>query len=389
MVNCRGGAPRVSGTGGRKSVSARLTGIIGGTMNYIHKLRKLFLYAGMDKEEYDKLRPEIRRENLTLLKMFSLLASVIFFLLCFASLLTKGFAADNSKTYLVCGAGMLLIHLYSRLVLPKRPGIITLFVYLFELILYAIGIYISLLHAEKAAVSAIAFLLVSPLLFYDRPIRLSAMIAVVVAIFCAIVHAYKDPAVVETDIWNMITFGAVAVITTVFIMSIKIRTLSQADQIDYMSQTDLLTGAKNRNHYEKQLGKYPAMCKTGLACVYADVNGLHEMNNTKGHPAGDRMLREVAEAMQQHFGPEHTYRVGGDEFIAFRPDAQPESLPAVVRQLKQELERKGYHVSFGTAVRDKAQDSMSMHDIVNEAESNMFADKREFYRQAGRDRRSR
>ncbi len=389
MVNCRDGPPRVSGTGGRKSVSARLTGINGGTMNYIHKLRKLFLYAGMDKEEYDKLLPEIRRENLTLLKMFSLLASVIFFLLYFASLLTKGFAADNSTTYLVCGAGMLLIHLYSRLVLPKRPGIVALFVHLFELILYAFGIYISLLHAEKVAVSAIAFLLVSPLLFYDRPIRLSAMIAVVVAIFCAIVHAYKDPAVVETDIWNMITFGAVAVITTVFIMSIKIRTLSQADQIDYMSQTDLLTGAKNRNHYEKQLGKYPAMCKTGLACVYADVNGLHEMNNTKGHPAGDRMLREVAETMQQHFGPEHTYRIGGDEFIAFRPDAQPESLADAVRQLKQDLAGKGYHVSFGTAVRDKAQDSMSMNDIVNEAESNMFADKREFYRQVGRDRRSR
>ncbi|MBO7661796.1 MAG: diguanylate cyclase [Clostridia bacterium] len=358
-------------------------------MTVIHKLWKLFLYAGVEKEEYQKLLPQIRRKNLELLKLFSWLGAAMFFLLFAASKITQGFAAVNSTIYLVCGAAMLLIQLYSRLVLPKSPAIVTLFVHLFEITLYAFGIYVSMLHAEKPAVSAVAFLLVSPLLFYDRPIRLSAMIAATAAIFCGIVSAYKDPSVAESDIWNVITFGVLAVATTLFIMSIKIRALSQSGQIEYMSQTDLLTGAKNRNHYENQIRKYPGMCKTNVICIYADVNGLHEMNNSKGHPAGDRMLREVAEAMQQRFGADHTYRIGGDEFVAVRVDADPESLKTEIRQLQRDMSRKGYHVSFGTAIGEKAQGGISMHGLVNEAEINMFADKREYYRHIGRDRRSR
>ena len=358
-------------------------------MEYLRTLSKLFLNAGLEKEEYRRLLPEIHEENRTLLKLFSRIAVVAFGLLFLVSMLSGGFATANSPTYLACCAGSLVILLCTRFVLPKKPSLVQLFVILFEILLYAFGIHISLLHTDKPAVSAVAFLLVSPLLFYDRPIRLSALITAVVAIFSIIVSRFKQPDTVETDIWNMITFGIVAIVSTVFIMSIKMRTLQQSEQIEYLSQTDLLTGAKNRNHYEKQLHTYPEMCKSNLICVYADVNGLHEMNNSEGHLAGDAMLREVSSALQQYFGPEHTYRIGGDEFIAFRTDTEPDALISDIARLKQELEKKGYHVSIGITVREKAKDRMDMHEIVSEAESSMFADKRDFYRQSGRDRRSR
>lgn len=232
-------------------------------------------------------------------------------------------------------------------------------------------------------------MLVSPLLFYDRPVRLSALIAAVVAVFCGLVVRFKAPEVAESDVWNSITFGIVAVVTTVFMTSIKIRALAQSRQVQYMSQTDLLTGVKNRNYYENRLLEYPGMCSTNLICVYADVNGLHEMNNKYGHSAGDRMLREVAEAMLHCFGQEHTYRIGGDEFVAFRVDGQPEDLPFEMDRLNEALSKKGYHVSFGIATREKAQRELNIHELVNEAETNMFAAKREFYRQPGNDRRSR
>lgn len=192
--------------------------------------------------------------------------------------------------------------------------------------------------------SAVAFLLVSPLLFYDRPVRLSALLAAVVTLFCAIGLCVKQPEVAETDVWNMVTFGIVAIATTVFTMSIKIRSLAQSRQIEYMSQTDLLTGVKNRNYYENRLQCYPDMCKSSLICVYGDVNGLHEMNNRYGHTAGDTMLREVAAAMQAYFGTEHTCRIGGDEFAAFRMDARPEMVSDAVERITQELAGKGYHV---------------------------------------------
>lgn len=350
---------------------------------------KLFQYAGVEKEEYEKLRPGIYEENRRLLDRFSLLAAVMFFLLFAVSMLSNGFAAINSATYLLCGIEMIVVLLCSRLVIPRHPALVMPLVYAFEITLYVFGIHISMLHADKPAVSAVAFLLVSPLLFYDRPIRVSAMTAVVVAVFCGIVVRFKAPDVAESDVWNMVTFGIVAVVTTVFTMGIKIRELAQSKQVEYMGQTDLLTGAKNRNHYENRLKEYPKMCATSLSCVYADVNGLHEMNNRDGHAAGDKMLCEVAEAMRQRFGGEHTYRIGGDEFVAFRVDGQAKDLPAEIDQMRTSLSQKGYFVSFGIATREKSQGEPDMRDIVNEAEIDMFADKRKFYLRSENDRRSR
>lgn len=358
-------------------------------MTIIRKLWNLFLCAGVEKEEYHKLLPGIHEKNRELLNVFSQLASVMFFLLFIVSMLSNGFASVNSKTYLICGIEMLIILICSRFILPKHPALVMLLVYIFEITLYVFSIRISMLHAENPAVSAVAFLLVSPLLFYDRPVRLSALIAAVVVIFCGMAVRFKTPEVAATDIWNMITFGVVAVVTTVFIMSIKIQAIAQAGRIEYLSRTDLMTGAKNRNHYEERLKEYPELCESSLICVYADVNGLHEMNNRDGHYSGDIMLREVAETMQQCFGQEHTYRIGGDEFIAFLVDGQPEDLSGEIDRLNLTLSKKDYHVSFGTAVREKAQGELDMNELVKEAETNMYAAKREFYRQSENNRRIR
>jgi diguanylate cyclase (GGDEF)-like protein len=358
-------------------------------MNMFGKLRMLFLGGGVNNEEFVALYPSIDRENRVLLEVFSRLAGIMFFLLSIVSTLPSGFVTVNSSTYLICGFVMLAIMLCERFIAPKHHAFATALVYVFEIVLYVFSIRISMLHADKPAVSAVAFLLVTPLLFYDRPVRLIALIATDVAAFCALAICTKRPEIAETDVWNMVTFGIVAAATTLFIMSIKIRALAQSRQIEYISQTDLLTGLKNRNHYENQLPNYPAMYTRNLICVYGDVNGLHEMNNRYGHTAGDRMLREVAAAMQAYFGPEHTYRIGGDEFAAFRMDTHPENVSAELERMGRELAAKGYYVSFGIAERVKEQGAFSMSELIREAEIGMCAAKREFYRQPEHNRRNR
>ena len=358
-------------------------------MDLFQKLGKLFLYGGVDKASFINLSPNIHEENRVLLGVFSPLAGTMFFLLYIASMLYGRFATVNSPVYMTCGMIMLVIFLCVRFLVPKYPALVSVLVYSFEIVLYVFSIQISMLHANKPAVSAVAFLLVSPLLFYDRPIRLTALIAADVAVFCLMVLCVKQPEVAETDVWNMVTFGIVAVVTTLFIMSIKIRALDQSKQIEYISQTDLLTGLKNRNHYEEQLKKYPGMSSRNLVLVYADVNGLHEINNSQGHPAGDRMLREIATTMQAYFGPEHTYRIGGDEFVAFRMDTQPEEVSSELERMSRELQAKGYHVSFGIAVREKREGAFDTREVVKEAEDSMYAAKQEFYLQPENNRRNR
>jgi GGDEF domain-containing protein len=101
------------------------------------------------------------------------------------------------------------------------------------------------------------------------------------------------------------------------------------------------------------------------------------------------MLQEVAAALRQDFGSEHTYRIGGDEFVAFQADAQPESVTSEIDRIGQELGAKGYHVSFGVAEQDKARGALDMHELVKEAEAKMFDAKQEFYRQPEHNRRDR
>ena len=358
-------------------------------MDLFRKLGKLFLCGGVEKEEFVALFSSIHKQNRALLVVFSQLAGIMFFLLYIVSMLSNGFATVNSSTYLICGIVMLAILLCVSRLVPKHPALVMVLVYLFEIVLYVFSIRISMLHADKPAVSAVAFLLVTPLLFYERPVRLIALIATDVAVFCVLAICTKQPEIAETDVWNMVTFGVVAASTTIFIMSVKIRALVQSKQIEHISQTDLLTGLKNRNYYESQLEKYPKRCKSNLICVYGDVNGLHEMNNRHGHQAGDRMLCEAAAEMQAYFGPEHTYRIGGDEFAAFRMDAKPEEVSAEVERMRQALAIKGYFVSYGIASREKEQGAFSMHELIKEAENGMYAAKREFYRQPEHNRRNR
>ncbi len=358
-------------------------------MRYLQEFRSLFIHAGVSSEEYNELRPSMRRENRKLLVVFSLIGAVMFFILFITSLLSKGFASINSTTYLLSGILMLVIWACVYCFSAKMPAIIIIMAYVFEITLYSFGIHISMLHPDKPAVSAVAFLLVSPLLFYDRPVRLSALIAAVVTVFCFMVVAVKDGDVADTDIWNAVTFGIVAIATTIFIMSIKMNGLAQAGRLEYVSQTDILTGLKNRNHFEAKVQEYPELCSTNLICVYGDVNGLHEINNTQGHVAGDKMLREVAKHIRQCFGSEHSFRVGGDEFVAFRVDTEREDVACELEQIEEKLGKNGYHVSFGVAFREKAEGGINMHDIVKEAERNMYAAKERFYHNSENNRRNR
>lgn len=156
--------------------------------------------------------------------------------------------------------------------------------------------------------------------------------------------------------------------------------------IKEMGENDLLTGLLNRNSYQKRIQEYPKQYKKSLACIYADANGLHELNNSQGHEAGDKMLQCVAGLLQKNFGIADTYRIGGDEFVAFDMDSPKKEILDKIKEIDKELERHGYHISVGVQWE---QQITSMDDLVREAEQQMYGAKRSYYEQMGRDRRVR
>ena len=146
---------------------------------------------------------------------------------------------------------------------------------------------------------------------------------------------------------------------------------------------DALTGLQNRNRYE-YFCQHLQQGTDGLACIYFDVNGLHEVNNTKGHLAGDEMLKTVALQIVSEFGESNTYRIGGDEFVAFRYERSEEIVRNDLQKVVDAISAAGYHVACGLAM---ATPDKKLLTVIKAAEEEMYADKAKYYESIGKEMR--
>ena len=153
-----------------------------------------------------------------------------------------------------------------------------------------------------------------------------------------------------------------------------------------MGEVDALTGLRNRNSFQRDLELYQRFQGRSLACAYLDADGLHELNNQQGHAAGDRMLQFVAQHIQAEFGGDTTYRIGGDEFLAFALDMDPETVVRKSQAVAQAAEREGYHVSVGIQWRAG---TAPVEAVMEEAEQRMYAEKARYYARQGGERAAR
>ena len=350
-------------------------------------LRKALLYAGLEKQEYVELMPEARAENARHLTIYSSITAAIFALCLLLSALAGGPLAVNQPVY----AALLIINLAifacASALARRRPEHSTLLAISYIVSLYAYSFSISLLHGSLPGTSAVAIPLVMPALFYYRPLAMIGLTVAGVGIYCALSFALKSVSVATLDLWNSVFFGGVAVMLSLFQMRVKFRLLLQNRRNRQLSQNDLLTGAKNRNCFETRKDGYDAACRESLCCVFIDANGLHELNDSQGHEAGDVMLQTVARAAIDRFGAEDTYRIGGDEFVAFCVDQPVDTVRESIREIERRAEAAGYSVSVGASRHDKAELDVAL--LVKQAEEYMYKEKRKYYEQSGRDRRRR
>lgn len=170
--------------------------------------------------------------------------------------------------------------------------------------------------------------------------------------------------------------GAPALRSVSFSFSMFCHNLLLYNHLVKQSQTDALTGLKNRNRYEQDLPELNHAFRRSLACVYVDANGLHELNNTEGHAAGDSMLRTIAARLLVCFESPYTYRIGGDEFVALIPDLKAGEVERLCRGLTEELAAEHIHVSSGFAW---ASGDLALPELIKRAEEDMYAKKAAFY----------
>lgn len=83
------------------------------------------------------------------------------------------------------------------------------------------------------------------------------------------------------------------------------------------SRTDPLTGLLNRRAIFDDLGNLPSDRRGRYSLIIADIDRFKEINDTWGHEAGDKVLREFAGILSGGFhGSDMIARIGGEEFLA-------------------------------------------------------------------------
>ncbi len=91
-----------------------------------------------------------------------------------------------------------------------------------------------------------------------------------------------------------------------------------------MAHDDVLTGLANRSVFVEALARSIAAAnggKKGFAVIYLDLDHFKDVNDTLGHPAGDELLRNVADRLRANVRAGDTVaRFGGDEFAVVVTD---------------------------------------------------------------------
>lgn len=124
-----------------------------------------------------------------------------------------------------------------------------------------------------------------------------------------------------------------------------------------------------------------------VAVVYCDVTGLKQVNDTQGHEAGDALILDACECLKQVFDSSCLFRIGGDELLAVCPNVTQADADALAAQLREVTRKHSVNLAIGSVRMETLGDDLFR--AMTEAEQLMYADKAEYYKKSGIDRRRR
>lgn len=158
---------------------------------------------------------------------------------------------------------------------------------------------------------------------------------------------------------------------------------SQAEQLKKLSITDPLTGLLNRRYLQERLEEEVARSQRygrQLSLLMLDIDDFKSYNDSCGHPAGDRLLRYVSEAIMHSVrATDIVARFGGDEFLVLLPETDSDLAMQIAERMRQELagaaqasapERAAVTVSIGIASYPR--DANSLETIVEQVDRALY-----------------
>ncbi|HLI24802.1 MAG TPA: GGDEF domain-containing protein, partial [Acidimicrobiales bacterium] len=169
-------------------------------------------------------------------------------------------------------------------------------------------------------------------------------------------------------------------------------------EVERMAAIDGLTGLANRREFENALAREVSRCqrvREPLSLMLIDVDHFKRVNDTRGHLAGDEVLRTLAATLQQQVREmDIVARYGGEEFAVLLPSCTTADAVTVAERVRRAVTASasllGVTVSAGVATMpDHAPDAVK---LVAEADDALYRAKRQgrnrVDRAGGRSRRA-
>jgi diguanylate cyclase (GGDEF)-like protein len=143
--------------------------------------------------------------------------------------------------------------------------------------------------------------------------------------------------------------------------------------------TDQLTGVRSRYLGLDEAGRELERTRrtdARLLLAFVDVDGLKQVNDSKGHLAGDALLRAVGQALRAHLRPyDVIVRYGGDEFVCVQSSVDIAEATIRFETINRALAEidAGYSISVGLA---EARRGESLGELITRADRELLRTRR-------------
>ena len=143
-----------------------------------------------------------------------------------------------------------------------------------------------------------------------------------------------------------------------------------------LSVTDAMTGLGNKNLFLTKLKELETL--DNVAVIALDINDLKQVNDTKGHLSGDRIIVASAELINSVFDDSFDkFRTGGDEFFVLSKNKGESELEELLWRFNDiahkynETTDLKVNIASGVAVFNPQRD-VTIEDVMNRADENMY-----------------